>query len=67
LNRERTNSQVLTVFFFGVGFLILQVEVDCLGYFHDAPPVVGFIDEKLPEYNYIMLRKSNGGGQKGSG
>ena len=39
--RLRTNSQVLTVFFFGVGLVVLQMEIDCLGYFHGAPPVVG--------------------------
>jgi len=35
--------------FFGVALVILQMDVDCLGYFHDAPPVVGFVDKKLPE------------------
>jgi hypothetical protein len=39
VKRERTNSQVLTVFFFGVGLVILQMEIDCLRYFHSAPPV----------------------------
>ena len=40
VKRERTNSQVLTVFFFRVGPVILQMEIDSLCYFHGAPPVV---------------------------
>ncbi|OEU55857.1 MAG: hypothetical protein BA862_03330 [Desulfobulbaceae bacterium S3730MH12] len=40
VKRERTNSQVLIVFFFGVGSVILQMEIDCLRNFHSAPPVV---------------------------
>jgi hypothetical protein len=58
LKRERTNSQVLTVFFFGVGSLILQMEVDCLGYFHDVPPLIGFVDENSLKKLYIIGSKS---------
>ena len=47
-----TGENELTGFdsiFLGVGIVILQMDVDCLGYFHDASPVVGFVDKKLPE------------------
>ena len=43
VKRERTNSQVLTVFFFRVGPVILQMEIDCLENLHDAPPEVGVV------------------------
>ena len=46
-NLERTNSQVLMVFFFGVSSVVLQVETDCLGNFHDTPPVVLIICDHL--------------------
>jgi len=39
MKRERTNSQVFTVFFFGIGLVILQMEIDCLRNFHNTPPV----------------------------
>ncbi|MCJ7600837.1 MAG: hypothetical protein MUO63_04945, partial [Desulfobulbaceae bacterium] len=32
-------SQVLTVFFFGICSMVLQMEIDSLCNFHDAPPV----------------------------
>ena len=44
--RERTNSQVLTVFFFRVGPVVLQMKIDCLGNCHCAPPVVGVVGRK---------------------
>ena len=40
VKRERTNSQVLTVFFFGICSVILHVKTNCLQYFHDTPPAV---------------------------
>jgi hypothetical protein len=43
VKRLRTNSQVLTVFFLRVGLMVLQMEIDCLGY---APPVVVVGGEK---------------------
>ena len=57
VKRERTNSQVLTVFFFGVGPVILQMEIDCLGYFHGAPPVVGVVGGNAMHEVYTMLQK----------
>ena len=42
----RTYSQVLSVFFFGVGLMVLQMEVDCLRNFHGTPPVVGIVGYK---------------------
>ncbi|MDA3970281.1 MAG: hypothetical protein PF442_02920, partial [Desulfobulbaceae bacterium] len=39
VKRSRTNSQVLTVFFFGICPVVLQMKIDSLLNFHDAPPV----------------------------
>jgi len=52
--RERMNSQVLTVFFFGVGSVILQMEIDGLGYCHGAPPVVGVVGGNAMKEVYTM-------------
>jgi hypothetical protein len=38
VKRWRTNSQVLTVFFFGIGPVILQMKIDRLRNFHGTPP-----------------------------
>ena len=46
VNRLRTNAQVLTVFFFGVGLVVLQMEFNCLGYFHGVPPLDGVVGGK---------------------
>jgi hypothetical protein len=42
--RLRTNSQVLTVFFFGVGLVVLQMKIDSLGNLHGAPPWLGLCE-----------------------
>jgi hypothetical protein len=39
VKRSRINSQVLTVFFFGICPVVLQMKIDSLLNFHDAPPV----------------------------
>lgn len=39
VNRESTDLQVVTIFFFRVVSVILHMEVDCLLNLHDAPPV----------------------------
>ena len=46
MKRERTNSQVFKVFFFGIDPVILQMEIDCLRYFHGTPPAVRVVCEK---------------------
>lgn len=48
-NLERTNSQVLIVFFFRVGLVVLKVEIDGLRNFHGVSPVVGVVGEKPPD------------------
>jgi hypothetical protein len=40
---ERTG---LDGIFFGVGLVVPQMEIDCLGYFHGAPFVVGVVGGK---------------------
>jgi len=47
-NLERTNSQVFIVFFFGVGLVVLKVEIDGLRNFHGVPPVFGVVGVKPP-------------------
>jgi hypothetical protein len=34
------------------------MEVDCLGYFHDVPPLIGFVDENSLKKLYIIGSKS---------
>ena len=45
-NLERMNSQVLIVFFFGVGPVVLKVEIDGLRNFHGAPLIAGVVGKR---------------------
>jgi hypothetical protein len=46
VKRLRTNAQVLMVFFFGVGLVVLQMKLNSLGYFHGVPPLDGVVGGK---------------------
>ncbi len=52
--RESTNSQVLTVFFFRVCPVVLQMKIDCLGNCHGAPPVVGVVGGNAMKLVYTL-------------